>query len=434
MQIVIALPGVGDIDTLRTHVCGVPLLVRVVTTALRSGGTKILFVLPPAWTRQMLLDEGWFRTTEPVDIATVQMDGHLDPNKREHWSAIAHSLDEHFLWLPYDYVGHRGALTNLLSTAARHNGTPVRFSGVPESGPDKRIFERPTVLVRRELVDGTPGNFTVAAINGQAGISVQPPVTVRGAEAELVRRSGKVTDGIYSRFNRMLCRPAVRWLSHTPVTPNAVSFMGLAVAVVAGLCFAQGSWFWNVMGAVVFFISGLLDEIDGMLARLKFQESPFGCWLETMADYSSYLLIFTGMTVGGYRTGGSLYLATGSALVVGSLLSFVVISIQRRLAAPADRPNEYSKRYLAALDRDAANPVSRIVRQLQFLTKKGVLIHYLLVFAALGALPVVLFLAAFGANVAWIVTIYFNRRLFSSSRRWRGDGVSNLPPHVEVEK
>ena len=38
--------------------------------------------------------------------------------------------------------------------------------------------------------------------------------------------------------------------------------------------------------------------------------------------------------------------------------------------------------------------------------------HYVFLFAVLGLLPVVLSLGAFGANVAWIVTIYFNFRLF----------------------
>jgi hypothetical protein len=116
------------------------------------------------------------------------------------------------------------------------------------------------------------------------------------------------------------------------------------------------------------------------------------------------------------------------------VLSFIVISVQRRLAAPADRPNEYARRYLSALDQDAGNPVSRVSRQLHFLLKKGVLIHYLLLFAIIGAVPVVMFLAAFGANAAWIVTIYFNRRLFSAPRR----GETAMSPAggaaVEVRK
>jgi phosphatidylglycerophosphate synthase len=218
------------------------------------------------------------------------------------------------------------------------------------------------------------------------------------------------------------------------VTPNAVTFGGLAVAVLAGICFAQGSWAWNVAGAALFFISGLFGETDGMLARLKFRESPFGCWLESMVDYTTYLLIFIGMTIGGYWQGGPVYLVLGAAIVFGCVLSFIVISEQRRLAAPRNRPNEYSQLYLAALERDSGNPISRIVRQLQFLIKKGVLVHYLLLFAVLGLLPVLMFLAAFGANVTWLVTLYFSRRLFLPKARTNQRRGTMRPAPVEVVK
>ena len=108
-----------------------------------------------------------------------------------------------------------------------------------------------------------------------------------------------------------------------------------------------------------------------MLARLKFQESPFGCWLETYVDYATYLLAFAGMMVGGYRRAGPLYLAVGAALLIGCLLAFFTISMQRRLTSPS-QPADYYRRYLNALDRDARNPVSKAARTLQFLLRKGV--------------------------------------------------------------
>lgn len=434
MQVVIALPRAEEIDRLDAPVCGVPLLVRVMETALRSGGSKVLLVLPATWVDGWLRDHLWSRTIRSAGIETVEIGRAFDPSRPEDWHAIAHCLDDRFLWMPYDYLAHPPALKELLATAASHPGVAVRFSGMVETGPDGRIFERPTVLLKRDQLDGDTGQLQAVAVSGQPGVSVRPPATVRDAEVELVRRSGKVTDGIYSRFNRQLCRPTVRWLSRTRVTPNAVTFGGLAVAVLAGLCFAQGSWLWNVAGAALFFLSGLFDEIDGMLARLKFQESAFGCWLETVVDYATYLLVFAGMTVGGYRRGGTVYLATGAALLFGSVLSFFVISVQRKLAAPAGRPNEYSQRYLAALERDAANPISRTARQLQFLLKKGVLVHYVLLFAVLDLLPVLLFLGAFGANAAWMATLYFNKRLFLPPTRANQRLAHRRPAPAEVEK
>lgn len=434
MQVVVALPPVEEINVLDTPVCGVPLLVRVIATVLRSGGTRVLIVRPPGLSRDGLRDHLLSPAIDPARIETAQVAAPFDPREPDNWSAIAPRLDAQFLWVPCDYVVHKTALLELLTAAATFPYSGVRFSGVADSGPDKRVFERPTVFRKDDLIEGRSAAFEVVSLPGQPGVSLRSPATVKHAEADLVCRSGKATDGIYSRFNRKLCRPAVRWLSRTRVTPNAVSFGGLAVAAVAGICFAHGSWPLDVAGALLFFVSGLFDEIDGMLARLKFQESAFGCWLETGVDYTTYLLVFAGMTIGGYRRDGVVYLLLGAALLFGSVLSFIVISVQRKLAAPPGRPNEYSQRYLAALDRDAGNPISRAVRQLQFLTKKGVLVHYLLLFAVLGLLPLFLFLAAFGANVAWMVTIYFNRRLFLPRPSGRTKTASRRVLPAEVEK
>lgn len=212
------------------------------------------------------------------------------------------------------------------------------------------------------------------------------PSTVRDAKIELVHRSGKVMNGFYSNLNRRLCRPAVRRLSHTRVSPNAITFAALLIALLAEFCFAMGLWAFDVAGGVLFFICGLFEEIDGMLARLKFKESAFGSWLETCVDYATYLMLFAGMTIGAYRRGGEAYVWLGAALIFGCVLSFLVISRHRRIAAPPGAPH--------------------------FLTRKGLLVPYVLLFAVLGATPLFLLLAATGANITWIVTLYFNYRLF----------------------
>jgi hypothetical protein len=43
------------------------------------------------------------------------------------------------------------------------------------------------------------------------------------------------------------------------------------------------------------------------------------------------------------------------------------------------------------------------------------MIHYIVIFTLVGALPVVFVLATVGAHLTWILTLYFNRRFFSHS-------------------
>ncbi len=48
----------------------------------------------------------------------------------------------------------------------------------------------------------------------------------------------------------------------------------------------------------------ILDGCDGEIARLKYQESALGCWIETLGDYSYYIAIFVGLAIGAVQQAG----------------------------------------------------------------------------------------------------------------------------------
>ncbi len=62
-----------------------------------------------------------------------------------------------------------------------------------------------------------------------------------------------------------------------------------------------------------------------------------------------------------------------------------------------------------------------MVRHIQVFIKKGPAVHYVVLFTVLGGLPWLLRLAALGANLTWVVTLYFNRRFF---RRGKAGAVT----------
>ncbi|HXQ33941.1 MAG TPA: CDP-alcohol phosphatidyltransferase family protein, partial [Anaerolineales bacterium] len=172
----------------------------------------------------------------------------------------------------------------------------------------------------------------------------------------------------------------------------------------------------SVLGALLFYIAGLFDEMDGMLARLKFAETPRGTYLEGFADGLSYLQLFTGLTIGMYRHYGRIAIVVGIALVVGAVLALITTTLQRKRATTPDQPNEYLGRFYELLEKDSGNWISRIVRQVQAFQRRGILIHYIVLFTVLGLLPLVFLLATVGAHLTWILTLYFNRRFFTRSR------------------
>jgi len=180
-----------------------------------------------------------------------------------------------------------------------------------------------------------------------------------------------------------------------------------------------------VLGGLLFYIAGLFDEMDGMLARIKFAESPIGTWLEGFADGLSYLLLFGGITIGLHHRYGRPATLMGILLLVGTILALVTTSLQRRRATTADRPNEYLGRMYQMLDKDSGNWISRVVRQLQAFVRRGILVYYVFIFALIGALPLLLLFATLGAHLTWILTLYFNRRFFAQSFYPRATPTTN---------
>jgi phosphatidylglycerophosphate synthase len=397
MQALIAIPELSVLrkytdaeGALTREIAGVPLLVRVIATARRAGVDSLLVIWPPDVGQSI-----WDRcAAHPLlrDLQITSIVRPFDPRRHDDWLAIAASLADQFLWLPWNWVTNKRVLTELAPLAVQ-----------PAS------WDAPALLERRAAISHTRIQLAAGTADG---VRITPRTTNAAAERFLVAHSGKPTDGIYSKFNRLLCRPAVRLLAHTPVTPNMVTTGGLIVAIVAALLFARGFYAAYVGGALLFFLSGLFDDADGMLARITFRESVFGTWFEGLVDETTYLLVFSGITAGLYRERGSGELIYGYLLIVGCVLSVAVTRLQRKMATAPDRPQEYVGRMYHLMESDSRNLVSRVARHLQVFIRKGVAIHYILIFTVLGGLPWLLRLAALGANLTWTVSLYFNWKFF----------------------
>src|SRR5262249_49477828 len=147
-----------------------------------------------------------------------------------------------------------------------------------------------------------------------------------------------------------------------PVTPNLVTLAGVAVAILSAWVFGKGFFAAYVGDALLFFLSGLGDEMDGMLARVKFRESAVGTGVAGVVENGTYVLSVGGMTIGLYRQHGVAELIYGAALIVGSVLSVVVINLQRKRSTDRSRPNEYLGKMYGLLDKDSSNLISWAVR------------------------------------------------------------------------
>ncbi len=232
------------------------------------------------------------------------------------------------------------------------------------------------------------------------------PQDCLAAERKLDRWLVKPTDGVFARMNRRVSIPISRQLLRFPITPNMVSLFTLGVSFLAGMFFAFGGYWNMLLGALLSVFASILDGCDGEVARLKLQESDFGCWLETICDYLYYLFIFAGMTIGLVRSSGTRgYLVWGGLLLFGAVASFIITGLQRHRLT-AGRPEQLLAVWQKQADDRRSNPFLYIGRHTEFIVRRCFMPYALLFFALLNLTQVVFVLAALGANVVWLIALY----------------------------
>lgn len=71
----------------------------------------------------------------------------------------------------------------------------------------------------------------------------------------------------------------------TTVTPNQITAVVFSIGVCSGPLMVIVGGYWGLfIGALLYYLSAILDGCDGELARLKFLGTPLGAWLDTVGD------------------------------------------------------------------------------------------------------------------------------------------------------
>lgn len=163
---------------------------------------------------------------------------------------------------------------------------------------------------------------------------------IRRAEAHMLQRLGRDGDSpIVRLMNRRMSRIVTCKLIHTRIRPNHVTLVSGAIGICGGLCLAQPSVSWQVLGSLLFLLSTVIDGCDGELARLTFQESAFGAKLDVIMDNVVHGVLFPAIALGLYRQQqDTVYLILGALALGGVFLSmWVFLPHVLRPGAPRTR-------------------------------------------------------------------------------------------------
>ena len=211
---------------------------------------------------------------------------------------------------------------------ARQGATEVIVAAAPVT------FPRALPVAVAFVAPGTaaPSGARVERADVVAGIELVDAQAREQAAWKLIRGSNKSYEGpvdalINWRFSMRITRALAR--RSLAVTPNHVTVVAILVGLTASLV-ASGragvhGWAQFAIAGVLLELNSILDSVDGELARLRFQYSKVGQWMDNLSDDIVDNLFVASV---GYALGGVwMWIGVGAAIgrVVVSITTYVSV-------------------------------------------------------------------------------------------------------------
>ncbi|MEY3345574.1 MAG: hypothetical protein RLZZ581_368, partial [Actinomycetota bacterium] len=124
-----------------------------------------------------------------------------------------------------------------------------------------------------------------------------------------LRMANRANDGFFSVFFLRKFSKLLTWLAvRVKATPNQVTLISFAIGLYSAYSFAQGSFWWIFLGAVLLQLSIIVDCVDGELARYTRKFSKLGAWLDAVTDRVKEYMVFLGLAIGADKNGRELWI------------------------------------------------------------------------------------------------------------------------------
>lgn len=225
-------------------------------------------------------------------------------------------------------VATQAADTQVAAAHAAAGAPPVPAVGRPQEDPAAPAGTGAISPVDRLLaaLAGTGTPITAHRVRLLVARRVADPAAVAAAEAAVaavdsdkaeLRLAVKEKDDFFATYFVSSWSPWVtRTAARLGLSPTGVTAISVAFAVVAAALFGFGGRGAQVAGAVLLYLGFVLDCVDGQLARYTRRFSPWGGWLDTMADRAKEYVVYAGLGVGVEQAG----LGNGWALAIAAMV------------------------------------------------------------------------------------------------------------------
>jgi phosphatidylglycerophosphate synthase len=257
-----------------------------------------------------------------------------------------------------------------------------------------------------ELSAGTSRDRPAAPLAWQAVRSAQDAKT---AQQMLFRSLVKPADGWISiHLNRPISMSVTRLVVNLPVHPNHFSILVFAISMLGCAAIAWGDHYWMpIVGAFLIQWGSILDGCDGELARVRYQGSLLGAWLDNAGD--DLTTVFYSIAIAANLTRfdhSALWTWAGAATAMMALVAIAVsytyiISIGS--GCVQDFPSQIERASVAS------TPLRKLWGFLAYLSKRDTMDVLFLCLTVLGLLEVIATLFFLGA--AGTCFVFVKRRI-----------------------
>ena len=189
---------------------------------------------------------------------------------------------------------------------------PTLVEAIKEKAPPEELLQHLEEIPDREERVTIPESALIRAEKATDRLPAEQALfanLIKSSESFLCRH-----------FNRRISQAITKRLLYSRITPNFISIVSVLIGLGGALFFLAEHRLMHLTGALLFLLHCIVDGCDGELARLRFQESKLGSWLDFLGDNLVHVAVFFCIGLGLYLQGkGVVYLVLGSLSVLGTI-------------------------------------------------------------------------------------------------------------------
>ena len=229
-------------------------------------------------------------------------------------------------------------------------------------------------------------------------VSFRSSEDLKSAEKWLLNSLIKDEEGFMSKhLERKISLSITKLLINIKITPNQMSLISIGIGIVGAVFFIFAQKWYDIAGALLFWLHSVLDGCDGEIARLKFLESKWGGILDFWGDNVVHSAVFLTIACGLSKNVDSMLpTILASFAIGGTLITATFVYIKTMMNKKSTGPL-----FTSVTGDSSKNSLNKVIN---FLARRD-FIYLVIALAIFGHIDLFLWMGAIGAPIYFLVIL-----------------------------